>query len=115
MSSGSPVGGSGRPSGSGPAAGGGPAAVRHFLDVDEALVEVASPEVAVLHCPPTHRGEEITAGVVDGPHSVVWVQAAHWLTAMRGLFAWLVGVGAPGGEATPAGVGQGSHAAEATQ
>jgi ornithine carbamoyltransferase len=49
--------------------------------------------VVVMHCLPAHRGEEITASVVDGPHSVVWRQVAHRMTAMRGVFAWLVGEG----------------------
>jgi len=38
----------------------------------------------------THRGEEIAAAVIDGPHSVVWHQAARRLTAMRGILSWLV-------------------------
>jgi ornithine carbamoyltransferase len=57
--------------------------------VDEALVAAAGPEVVVLHCLPAHRGEEITAGVVDGPRSVVWQQAANRMHAMRGLLAWV--------------------------
>ncbi|MGH9087711.1 MAG: ornithine carbamoyltransferase [Acidimicrobiales bacterium] len=59
--------------------------------VDEALVAVAAPDAVVLHCLPAHRGEEIAASVVDGPRSRVWVQAAHRLTALRGVLAWLVG------------------------
>jgi ornithine carbamoyltransferase len=58
--------------------------------VDGALLDRAADEVKVLHCLPAHRGEEISAAVVDGPHSVVWRQAANRRTAMRGLFAWLV-------------------------
>ncbi len=61
--------------------------------VDAHLVEAASPMAVVLHCLPAHRGEEISAEVVDGPRSVVWRQAAHRRTAMRGLFAWLAGAG----------------------
>jgi ornithine carbamoyltransferase len=63
--------------------------------VDDALLAQARPDVKVLHCLPAHRGEEISTAVVDGPHSVVWRQAAHRRTAMRGLFAWLAdgGVG----------------------
>jgi ornithine carbamoyltransferase len=60
--------------------------------VDEALVARAAPDVAVLHCLPAHRGEEISAGVVDGPHSVVWQQAANRMHAMRGLLAHVTGV-----------------------
>jgi len=57
--------------------------------VDEALVARAAPDVAVMHCLPAHRGEEITAGAVDGPHSVVWLQATNRMHAMRGLLAWV--------------------------
>jgi ornithine carbamoyltransferase len=58
--------------------------------VDEALVSVAASDAVVLHCLPAHRGEEIAASVVDGPQSVVWKQAAHRETAMRGILWWLV-------------------------
>ncbi|HXQ19156.1 MAG TPA: ornithine carbamoyltransferase [Acidimicrobiales bacterium] len=58
--------------------------------IDEALLALAAPEAVVLHCLPAHRGEEIAAAVIDGPHSVVWHQAARRLTAMRGILSWLV-------------------------
>lgn len=60
--------------------------------VDEALVDRAAPGAVVLHCLPAHRGEEITAEVLEGERSVVWTQAAHRRTAMRGMLAWLAGV-----------------------
>ena len=59
--------------------------------IDDALVEHAGPDAVVLHCLPAHRGEEITDGVLEGPRSVVWRQAAHRRTAMRGILAWVVG------------------------
>jgi len=65
--------------------------------VDEALVARAAPDALVLHCLPAHRGEEISAGVVDGPRSVVWQQAANRMHAMRGLLAWVTAHGASGG------------------
>jgi len=65
--------------------------------VDESLVARAAPDAMVLHCLPAHRGEEISAGVVDGPHSAVWQQAANRMHAMRGLFAWLRGAADAGG------------------
>jgi ornithine carbamoyltransferase len=58
--------------------------------IDDALLDVAEPDVFVLHCLPAHRGEEISAEVLEGPHSVVWKQAAHRQTAMRGILAWAV-------------------------
>jgi ornithine carbamoyltransferase len=59
--------------------------------VDEHLLSLAPPEAIVLHCLPAHRGEEISDGVLEGSHSVVWRQAAHRRTAMRGILAWAVG------------------------
>jgi len=53
-------------------------------------VEQAAQDAVVLHCLPAHRGEEISAEVLEGPRSVVWRQAAHRRTAMRGILAWVV-------------------------
>ena len=68
--------------------------------IDDALLDVAEPDVFVLHCLPAHRGEEISADVFEGPHSIVWKQAAHRQTAMRGILAWAVedtvGIGGTG-------------------
>jgi len=58
--------------------------------VDAALVERAASDGVVLHCLPAHRGEEITDEVLEGPRSLVWRQAAHRRTAMRGILAWVV-------------------------
>jgi ornithine carbamoyltransferase len=58
--------------------------------VDDALLDVAEPDAAVLHCLPAHRGEEISADVFEGMHSVVWKQAAHRQTAMHGILAWAI-------------------------
>jgi ornithine carbamoyltransferase len=57
--------------------------------VDEELMSGAATHAVVLHCLPAHRGEEISAGVMDGPQSVVWPQAANRMHAMRGLLSWL--------------------------
>ncbi len=67
--------------------------------VDEALVARAAPDALVMHCLPAHRGEEVSAAVVDGPHSVVWQQAANRMHAMRGLLAWVTAGGVSGGGA----------------
>jgi ornithine carbamoyltransferase len=61
--------------------------------VDGALLSRASPGAVVLHCLPAHRGQEISAEVIDGPQSVVWQQAANRMHAMRGLLAWVRGAG----------------------
>jgi ornithine carbamoyltransferase len=65
--------------------------------IDARLLAKAGSAAVVLHCLPAHRGEEISAEVLDGPRSVVWRQAAYRLDAMRGLFAWLLGVGSDDG------------------
>jgi ornithine carbamoyltransferase len=56
--------------------------------IDDVLVDLAQDDVVVLHCLPAHRGEEISDAVFEGPHSVVWRQAAHRQTAMHGILAW---------------------------
>jgi ornithine carbamoyltransferase len=77
--------------------------------VDEALIASAAPHAVVLHCLPAHRGEEITAAVVDGPRSVVWQQAANRMHAMRGLLAWLRGVAPEPADAPTRTVGPGAR------
>jgi ornithine carbamoyltransferase len=57
--------------------------------VDAALLADAGPDVRFLHCLPAHRGEEVTADVIDGPASVVWQQAENRMHTKRALFSWL--------------------------
>jgi len=59
--------------------------------LDERAVESAADDVIVLHCLPAHRGEEISASVIDGPHSVVFDQAENRLHAQKALLAFLLG------------------------
>jgi ornithine carbamoyltransferase len=58
--------------------------------VNEALLKLAAPDAVVLHCLPAHRGEEITADVLDGPASAVWDQAENRLHAQKALLGWLL-------------------------
>ena len=58
--------------------------------VNGELLGLAGPDAIVLHCLPAHRGEEITADVLDGPASVVWDQAENRLHAQKALLAWLL-------------------------
>jgi ornithine carbamoyltransferase len=62
------------------------------FQVDSDLVDVASDEVVVMHCLPAHRGEEISADVMDGPRSIVWDQAENRLHAQKAVLAWLLEV-----------------------
>jgi ornithine carbamoyltransferase len=62
--------------------------------IDAALMKAARESAVFLHCLPAHRGEEVTAEVIDGPQSVVWQQAGNRMHAVRSLFAGLVGSGA---------------------
>jgi ornithine carbamoyltransferase len=61
--------------------------------LDQAKLALASPGCLVLHCLPAHRGEEISADVLDGPNSVVWEQAENRLHAQKALIAWLMARG----------------------
>jgi ornithine carbamoyltransferase len=58
--------------------------------VNDQLLTAAGPDAIVLHCLPAHRGEEITAAVIDGQASVVWDQAENRLHAQKALLAWLL-------------------------
>jgi ornithine carbamoyltransferase len=58
--------------------------------VDEALVAQALPDAIVLHCLPAHRGEEITAGVLDGPRSAVLDEAENRLHVQKALLETLL-------------------------
>ncbi len=58
--------------------------------VDEALMERA-PGARFLHCLPAHRGEEVTAPVIDGPRSAVWKQAENRMHTARGAMLWMMG------------------------
>jgi ornithine carbamoyltransferase len=58
--------------------------------VNDELLALAARGAIVLHCLPAHRGEEISAEVIDGPASVVWDQAENRLHAQKALLAWLL-------------------------
>jgi ornithine carbamoyltransferase len=56
--------------------------------VDERLMAAAKPDAIFMHCLPAKRGEEVSAGVIDGPQSVVWDEAENRLHAQKGILAW---------------------------
>lgn len=59
--------------------------------VDEALFGLAKSEAIFLHCLPAHRGEEVSAEVVEHPRSAVWDQAENRLHAQKAVLAVLLG------------------------
>jgi len=68
------------------------AARRHNLlrgyQVDKHLMKQAKKDAIFMHCLPAHRGEEVTADVIDGPQSVVFDEAENRLHAQKSILAW---------------------------
>ncbi|MEZ5649631.1 MAG: ornithine carbamoyltransferase [Burkholderiaceae bacterium] len=58
--------------------------------VDAAKMSQAHPDAVYMHCLPAHRGEEVTAEVIDGPQSVVWDEAENRLHAQKALMEFLL-------------------------
>jgi ornithine carbamoyltransferase len=59
--------------------------------LNQELLHAADPAAIVLHCLPAHRGEEISAEVLEGPASRVFDQAENRLHAQQALLATLLG------------------------
>jgi ornithine carbamoyltransferase len=58
--------------------------------VDADMMRQARPEAIFMHCLPAHRGEEVSAEVIDGPQSVVWDEAENRLHVQKALMEFLV-------------------------
>jgi len=58
--------------------------------VNRKLVQHAKPDAIVMHCLPAHRGEEISAEILDGPRSVVWDQAENRLHVQKAILEILM-------------------------
>ena len=58
--------------------------------VDEAMMQVAKPDALFMHCLPAHRGEEVSAEVIDGPQSVVWDEAENRMHVQKALIEFLL-------------------------
>lgn len=61
------------------------------FQVDAALMAQAKPDAKFLHCLPAHRGEEVTAEVIDGPQSLIWPEAENRLHAQKAILRWCFG------------------------
>jgi ornithine carbamoyltransferase len=61
------------------------------FQINSGLVSLSKPDSLVMHCLPAHRGEEITADVIDGPRAVVLEQAENRLHIQKAILAWLAG------------------------
>jgi ornithine carbamoyltransferase len=58
------------------------------FQVDSAIMDSAKPDAIFMHCLPAHRGDEVTAEVIDGPQSVVWDEAENRLHVQKAILAW---------------------------
>jgi ornithine carbamoyltransferase len=67
-------------------------AQRHNLlapyQVGEDLMSHAAPSAVFMHCLPAHREDEVTAGVIDGPRSIVFDEAENRLHAQKAILTW---------------------------
>ncbi len=63
-----------------------------FIDwcVDAGMMKAAKPQALFMHCLPAHRGEEVTAEVIDGPQSVVWDEAENRMHVQKALMEYLL-------------------------
>jgi ornithine carbamoyltransferase len=60
------------------------------FQVNKQLMQLANKDVLFMHCLPAHRGEEVSADVIDGDHSVVWDEAENRLHAQKALLEFLL-------------------------
>ncbi|QEA14394.1 ornithine carbamoyltransferase [Comamonas flocculans] len=58
--------------------------------VDEAMMAAAKPDALFMHCLPAHRGEEVSAEVIDGPQSVVWDEAENRMHVQKAIMEYLL-------------------------
>jgi len=66
--------------------------MKAFADwqVDADMMKAAKKDALFMHCLPAHRGEEVAAEVIDGPHSVVWDEAENRLHTQKALMEYLL-------------------------
>jgi ornithine carbamoyltransferase len=73
------------------------------FQVDGTIMGSAKPDAIFMHCLPAHRGDEVTAEVIDGPQSVVWDEAENRLHVQKAILAWCLGAAAADTARTGAG------------
>lgn len=59
------------------------------FQLNAAAMRHAKPDALVMHCLPAHRGEEVTAEVIDGPASIIFDQAENRLHVQKAILVWL--------------------------
>jgi ornithine carbamoyltransferase len=64
-------------------------AFKNWMVTDD-LMKVAKSDALFMHCLPAHRGEEVSASVIDGPQSVVWDEAENRLHVQKALMEFLL-------------------------
>ena len=66
--------------------------VKDFADwqVNQDMMKLANKDAIFMHCLPAHRGEEVTAEVIDGDQSVVWEEAENRLHVQKALLEYLL-------------------------
>jgi|TARA_B110000259_G_scaffold184375_1_gene231303 ornithine carbamoyltransferase len=66
--------------------------IKDFADwqVDEDMMKLANKDALFMHCLPAHRGEEVSAEVIDGPQSIVWEEAENRLHVQKALLEYLI-------------------------
>ncbi len=60
------------------------------FQVNNESMQLANDDALFMHCLPAHRGEEVSADVIDGPHSVVWDESENRLHAQKALLEFLL-------------------------
>jgi len=61
------------------------------FQLNAALLSKAKPDALYMHCLPAHRGEEISAGLMEAPDSIIWDEAENRLHAQKALMEFLLG------------------------
>jgi len=78
------------------------------FQVDRAVMACAKHDAVFMHCLPAHRGDEVTAEVIDGPQSVVWDEAENRLHVQKAILAWCLDASRPSPSSASGSVARGA-------